>query len=333
MSRPDPRELSTKDGFALLDSLAGFGAPLPHLVLTGGDPLKRAELFDFVAHARRLGFAVSVTPAGTPLLTQEVVRRMGRAEVRMMALSLDGSNPRRHDSLRGVPGSFARTVQAAGWAREADLPVQINTLVCAETIDDLPATLAKLTDLGISTWALFFLIQVGRGEVLQGVTTEESEEVMSWAHDVSKDIAFPIRTTEAPHYRRLVMQREKATRRDGGRPGESRHVRRGFGVRDGAGIMFISHRGEVYPSGFLPLTAGRVPDDDPVEVYRRSPLFRSLRDPEQLKGKCGVCEYRRICGGSRARAYTAMGDPLESDPLCPYEPGRTGAKLVSPGPA
>jgi MoaA/NifB/PqqE/SkfB family radical SAM enzyme len=191
IARPDPRELSTRDGFALLDSLAGFGDPLPHLVFTGGDPLKRAELFDFVAHARGLGFAVSVTPAGTPLLTDQVVQRFVRAEVRMMALSLDGSSPERHDSLRGVPGSFDRTVEAARWAREANLPLQINTLVCAETLHDLPATLATLTGLGVSTWALFFLIQVGRGEVLQGISPEESEEVMGWAHEISRDAAFP----------------------------------------------------------------------------------------------------------------------------------------------
>ena len=324
-----PQELSTQEGYALLEKLAGFGEPLPHLVLTGGDPLNRPELFDYIACARELGFKVAVTPAGTRLLTETVVQRIWEAGVWMMALSLDGSSPQSHDSLLGVPGSFDHTLQAIRWARAAELPLQVNTLVCAKTIPDLPAIFAQLTSIGITQWALFFLIQVGRGEVLREVTPEESEEVMRWAYETAQDAPFPIRTTEAPHYRRIILQRETANRKDGGPTHDIGSNRRGFGVRDGNGVMFISNVGEVYPSGFLPLAAGAVRHNDPVEVYRHAPLFRSLRDTGQLKGRCGLCEYRQVCGGSRARAYAATGDPLESDPLCPYQPVRRSTTAAS----
>ncbi len=315
-----PQELSTEEGYALLERLSGFGEPLPHLVLTGGDPLKRPELFDLIAHAREVGFTVSVTPACTPLLTEGIIHCFRQAGVWMMALSLDGSNPQSHDTLRGVPGSFTRTLQAARWARSADLPLQVNTLVCAQTLHDLPAIFGQLTDVGVTQWALFFLIGVGRGAVLKEVTPEESEEVKRWAYETAQHSPFRIRTTEAPHYRRYVLQQEAAERRGGGPTSEVGNIRQGFGVRDGNGVMFISHTGEVYPSGFLPIATGNVRHHDPVEVYRHAPLFCALRDPDQLKGKCGLCEYRHICGGSRARAYAATGDPVESDPLCPYEP-------------
>ncbi len=317
-----PQEISRKEGRALLARLAGFGEPLPHLVLTGGDPLRRPELFDFITYARELGFTVAVTPAGTPLLTEGIISRMRQAGVRMIALSLDGSRPESHDTLRGVPGSFARTLQAGRWAGAAGLQLQVNSLVCAETLHDLPAIYAQLTGVDVAQWALFFLIQVGRGEVLQPVTPGESEEVMEWVHETSQDAPFKIRTTEAPHYRRVLLQRNTAVKRNGDRSAPAGHARRGFGIWDGNGVMFISHTGEVYPSGFLPLAAGNVRRDDPVEVYRDSPLFRTLRDPDQMAGKCRHCEYRNICGGSRARAYAATGDPMESDPLCPYQPDR-----------
>lgn len=322
-----PQELSNQEGRVLLKNLAGFGEPLPHLVLTGGDPLKRPDLFDLIACAREVGFTVAVTPSGTPLLAEEMVDRLREAGVWMMALSLDGSNPLRHDALRGVPGSFARTVRAARRARNVGLPLQVNSLVCAETVDDLPNVYALLRDIGIAQWALFFLIQVGRGQVLREVTSGQSEEVMAWVYETAKSAPFRIRTTEAPHFRRVALQRGLAERHEGRDSPPMGPVRAAFGVRDGNGVMFISHTGEVYPSGFLPVGAGAVRHDDPVEVYRHAPLFRLLRDPDSLKGKCGICEYRQVCGGSRARAYAVAGDPLESDPLCPYQPSLQAATI------
>ncbi|MBI4329265.1 MAG: TIGR04053 family radical SAM/SPASM domain-containing protein [Chloroflexi bacterium] len=320
-----PQELSTEEGQALLDRLVGFGQPLPHLVLTGGDPLKRPDLFDLIAYARGLGFTVAVTPSGTSLLTEGIVRRMREAEVWMMALSLDGSTPERHDAVRGVSGSFDRTVRAARWAKTFGLPLQVNTLVCGETLGDLPAIYSLIAELGGAQWALFFLIQTGRGRVLREVTPEESEEVMAWVYGTAQHAPFRIRTTEAPHYRRVALQRSASEGKGGPAAQPVVQVRGAFGIRDGNGIMFVSHTGRVYPAGFLPVSAGHVRRDDPVEVYRRSPLFLALRDPARLRGKCGLCEFRYVCGGSRARAYAATGDPLESDPLCPYQSVRYSA--------
>ncbi len=323
----DPRELTTEEGFRFLERLARFGDTLPHLVLTGGDPLQRPDLFDLIAKAHSLGLTVAVTPAGTPHLTKEIIERFKESHVWMMALSIDGSSPARHDRVRGVDGSFDNTVRAVHWAREVGLPLQINTLVCDQTVEDLPPLYERLKEMGIAQWALFFLIQVGRGEVLKEVDPEKSEEIMRWATDMSKSAPFRIRTTEAPHYRRMVSQWETAEQRAGHAVQKNEHIRQAHGVRDGNGIMFVSHIGEIYPSGFLPLKVGSVRRDDPVEVYRSAPLLLQLRDADQLKGKCGLCEYRNICGGSRARAYAATGDPMESDRLCPYEP----AKYRRPG--
>ncbi|MBI4299322.1 MAG: TIGR04053 family radical SAM/SPASM domain-containing protein [Chloroflexi bacterium] len=317
-----PQELTNEEGHALLEQLASFEKPLPHLVFTGGDPLKRSDLFDLIAYARDLGFTVSVTPSGTPLLTEEMILSLQQAGIWMMALSLDGSTPHSHDTIRGVPGSFDRTLQAARWAKATGLPLQVNTLVCDQTLDELPDIFTQLTDIGITQWALFFLIPVGRGAILKAVTPEESEDVMRWTYETAQHSPFRIRTTEAPHYRRFVLQQATSERKDGSRASDTRSARSGFGVRDGNGIMFISHTGAVYPSGFLPLAAGHVRRHNPVEIYRSAPLFCVLREPDGLKGKCGFCEYRQICGGSRARAYAATGDPMESDPLCPYEPSR-----------
>lgn len=308
----DPRELSTEEGFALLERLTAFGDPRPHLVLTGGDPLKRPDLFDLIAEARRLGFLVALTPSGTYALTEAAIDRLKAAGIWMLALSLDGSTAARHDALRGVPGSFAQTVRAARWAAAAGLPFQINTLVCAETLEDLPAIVERVRELGARRWSLFFLIPTGRGRLLREISPEESERLMHWLIDLAPQAPFEIKTTEAHHYRRVLVQRA-----NGHLPPAAR---RGFGVRDGNGIMFISHIGEIYPSGFLPIPLGNVRREDPVAIYREHPLFVALRDPDALKGKCGRCPFRAICGGSRARAYAVTGDPLESDPLCPYLP-------------
>jgi AdoMet-dependent heme synthase len=317
----DPAELSTEEGEQLLETLCGFGDTKPHLVFTGGDPLRRPDLSQLVAHAVHLGFVTSVTPSGTPLLTYEAIAHLKSSGVRSLAFSLDGSTADGHDGIRGVPGTFQRTVNAVGWALEQDVPVQINTLVSAENAADLEAIYRLVCDLGVQRWALFFLICTGRGAVLREVSAEESERILAWVYECSKR-SFPvIKTTEAHHVRRVAAQVRLRERQQAGE-GTMRtsSIRAGWGVRDGAGIMFISHRGDVYPSGFLPIKVGNVRHDDPVQLYREATLFRQLRNPEQLKGKCGECEYRVICGGSRSRAYASMGDPLESDPLCVYTP-------------
>lgn len=309
----DPDELDPAQGRALLERLAGFGDPKPHLVLTGGDPLERADLFDLIACARGLGLAVSVSPSATPRLTPEVIRRLKSAGVDAISLSIDGASATTHDSMRGVRGCFERTIAAGHAAADAGLMVQVNTLVAAETVPELEAIHALAIALGVARWSLFFLVSVGRGTVLQPIDADSAERVLEWLVDRPRGPGYPIvTTTEAPHFRRLVLQRRSLPMADA--------ARAGFGIRDGNGVMFISHDGEVSPSGFLPLAAGNVRDEDVLALYRDAPLFSSLRRSSEFGGRCGVCEFHAVCGGSRARAFAATGDALAEDPLCAYEP-------------
>lgn len=323
----DPQELSTAEGFKLLDAIRGFGEHAPHVVLTGGDPLRRPDLTDLIAYGVRLGLTISVTPSGTPLLTRSALEQIKASGASSVALSLDGSCGARHDRIRGVPGSFVRTVDAIGWALDVGLTVQVNTLVAAETAADLEAVYRLVCQLGVQRWALFFLIGVGRGAVLREVEPTQAEAILEWLYRLAQRPRPVIKTTEAHHFRRIAAQIRAREHTPAERQANRDHasaIRRGWGIRDGAGIMFISHVGDVYPSGFLPLKVGNVRQDDPVRLYREAPLFRLLREPNRLKGKCGRCEFRVICGGSRSRAYVATGDPMESDPLCVYQP-REGA--------
>jgi len=316
-----PLELNYDESRDLLRQIIAFGEPLPHLILTGGDPLQRADLFSLIDEATTLGLNVSITPSVTRDLTREMIARLKGHGIQSLGLSLDGSTATRHEAVRGVDGCFAWTIRAIHDAAEFDLPVQINTLVTAETADDLPAIYELLKTLKVMRWSLFFLIAVGRGRVLQEVSPERGEALMHWIYDLSRSAPFAIKTTEAPSYRRVALNRMRS---EGLTPEQiqSTSVYNGFGIRDGHGIMFISHTGDIYPAGFLPLAVGNVRVNQVVDMYRHAPVFRNLHDPDQFKGKCGRCEYRVICGGSRARAFAHTGDPLESDPFCPYVPNR-----------
>ena len=316
---PDPTEMDTAEGLRLIGELAQFGSPLPHLILTGGDPLKRADLFALIAAARHRGFGVSVAPSATPLLNAKVIARLKAAGVEAVSLSLDGSDAARHDALRRIDGCFDRTLVSARACAAEALPFQVNTLVSEETLDDLPAIHRLATDLGAARWSLFFLVAVGRGTMLKPITAEACERLFERLLDLSSDGGPIITTTEAPHFRRVVLERARRAGR-GLAPLPQGNMGHGAGIRDGNGIMFISHTGEVHPSGFFPLAAGDVRTADPVSLYRDSDLFRTLRRPDLLTGRCGRCEYAETCGGSRARAFAATGDPMAEDPLCPYEP-------------
>jgi len=314
-----PMELTFDEGVAFLRQIPEFGEPLPQLILTGGDPLARADLYELIDEARRLGIGVSITPAATPALTREVLVKLKEHSVEGLGLSLDGSTAQRHDSIRGVPGTFERTIQAMRWAQELQMPLQVNTLMAAETAADAPAVYELLKPFGVARWSLFFLISVGRGKVLQPLTPEQAEKLMGWIYEASANSPFTVATTEAPSYRRVALERMRAEGLSGDQI-KRKPAARGFGIRDGHGIMFVSNTGDICPAGFLPLAAGNVRRDRVSDIYRNGPLFRSLHDPMQFEGRCGVCEYRALCGGSRARAYAATGNPLASDPLCPYEP-------------
>jgi len=313
----DPAELTPEEGQRLLRGLARFGSPLPHLVLTGGDPLKRADLFSLIASARALGLPVAAAPSGTPLLNTRAIWRLKAAGVEAISLSLDGADAARHDGLRGVPGCFERTLAAARECAAAGLPFQVNTLVSEETLDDLPAIHRLAAALDAARWSLFFLVAVGRGRVLRPITAEACERLFEQLLDLAGTPGPAITTTEAPHFRRVARER---ARRAGHEERPQRAAGHAAGIRDGNGIMFISHAGEVHPSGFLPLSAGNVRTADPVALYRDSGLFGLLRRVDLFGGRCGRCEYRHVCGGSRSRAWASTGDPLAEDPLCLYEP-------------
>ncbi|MFB6135457.1 MAG: TIGR04053 family radical SAM/SPASM domain-containing protein [Halobacteriaceae archaeon] len=319
--RRHPDELTTEEGRALLDDVAGFGDG-QLLVLSGGDPLARPDVEEFVRYGTERGLRVTMTPSGTASLTAERVAGLADAGLRRMALSVDGGTAATHDAFRQEAGSFESTMAAAEAARDAGLPLQVNTTVCAETVDELPAVRDLVVDLGAVLWSVFFLVPVGRGRVLEPVSPERAERVMEWLCEVDAGAPFGVKTTEAPHYRRVALQR--AREREGGAPAGGDAAPDGIGRRTGVtagdGFAFVGHTGEVYPSGFLPESAGNVREESVVDLYRESDLFESLRDEDALCGKCGACEFRRVCGGSRSRAYAYTGDPLASDPLCPHVP-------------
>ncbi len=326
MPDPAPGELTTAEAIAVLDGMLDFatdGEPLPHIVMTGGDPLRRPDLAELVAAATSRGLGVSLAPAVTPLLTREKIFWMKDIGVQAISLSLDGSNAATHDGVRMVPGTFDATIEALDTAAEAGLSVQVNTLVTDTTAADLPAIFELLSAHTLMQWSLFFLISIGRGAELTELSPGDAERWLLWAQKVGRGAPFRVKTTEAMHYRRLLASSLLRAGKTWSEL-EAHPMSRSFGIRDGNGIVFISYLGDVTPSGFLPIKVGNVKDTSLVDLYRNTELMQSLRHPDQFKGRCGVCEYHNWCGGSRARAYAWTGDPLESDPLCPYQP-RTAA--------
>jgi radical SAM protein len=335
----DPSELSTREGFTLIDETSAMGTPL--IIFSGGDPVNRPDLLDLIRHAKEKRLRVATIPAATDKLTRPLVRQLKEAGLDQMALSLDLPDADRHDAFRGAPNAYAKTMRAIEWAHSENLPLQINTTLSGTTAPFFASMTDFVRRLGIVFWEVFFLVPTGRGALLPGLSPEECERLFEQIHAVQKNESFIVKVTEAPHYRRYVAQRENSrqtslgatvsmprslTRSEG--PGHTVGLAP-RGVNAGNGFMFVSHTGEAYPSGFLPLSAGNVRGESPAEIYRRSPLFQNLRDPEVLKGRCGRCEYRVICGGSRSRAFALTGDPLAADPWCGYEPaGEKQSHLV-----
>ena len=321
----NPLELSTEEGKRLIDEIARMEVPV--FVLTGGDPIKRPDLFELIEHARTVGVRVSLTPSATPLLTREIIQRLKQSGLARLAVSLDGSHREVHDAFRGMAGSFDRTMEAIAWANEVGLPVQINTTFSRSNVADFDNIAALMESKQIALWSVFFLVPTGRGKIADLLSAEEFEEVFAKLYELSRRASFHIKTTEAQHYRRYVLQQQVSERRNGKLPAAEETIkvtdtigRAPRGLNDGKGFVFVSHVGEVFPSGFLPFTAGSVRSDSLSRIYRESPVFQQLRDDSQLGGKCGACEFRHICGGSRARAYALTGDPLSEEPCCAYVP-------------
>jgi AdoMet-dependent heme synthase len=317
---PHADELSTDAAKALLDQAASFPRR-PTLVFTGGDPLKRADLSELIRHAAAAGLQPALTPSATPLATFEAFERVRAAGIRALGISLDGVDAATHDAFRGFDGSFERTMQMLDFARSLELPVQVNTTITRRNVAQVDAIADLLAAKAIAMWSVFFLVPVGRGVEEQRISPGEYEAVFARLWEHSRRQPYAVKTTEAPHYRRFVLQH-------GGDPlagpdaAHGRRRRAPLGIGDGRGIMFVSHTGEIFPAGFLPIAGGRFPRDSVVDVYQNHPVFRALRDPDGFKGRCGICEYRRVCGGSRARAFALTGDCLETDPDCCYQPKR-----------
>ncbi|GGC03627.1 TIGR04053 family radical SAM/SPASM domain-containing protein [Cellulomonas carbonis] len=343
--RRDPRELTTAEGFRLLDQLASFGAPRPLVVLTGGDPFERPDLTELVAYGTSLGLSVSLAPSVTPRLDRTILTALRDAGAKAVSVSVDGASAATHDAFRGVPGVFDATTAAVATVRDLGLRLQVNTTVTGGargTVRELPQVLRAVLDAGASLWSLFFLVPTGRGRALEPLTPAEQEDVLHWLHEIGDLVA--VKATEAAHFRRLALQRAAAAeagqdldeafppgalRRElragtalalGGVERQRRTPRAPTDVNAGRGFAFVDHVGDVYPSGFLPVRAGSVRDDDFPTLYRTATLLRDLRDPARLGGRCGVCEFQDVCGGSRAQAFAATGDPLAEDPTCTWVP-------------
>jgi radical SAM protein len=325
-AQPDrhPMELSTDEGKRLIDQIAALKVPV--FVLTGGDPIKRPDLFELIGHARSAGVRVSLTPSATPLLTREIVVRLKEAGLARLAVSMDGARAETHDAFRGMTGSFARTLDAVRWANEIGLPAQINTTFSRRNIGEIDAIVSLMESLKITLWSVFFLVPTGRGKLNDLLSADEFEEVFAKIRSLSKTARFDIKTTEAQHYRRFLLQQKVAERKTGADPFATPEKtadtigRAPRGLNDGKGFVFISHTGEVFPSGFLPLSAGNIREQELSIIYRESHLFQTLRDTSKLEGKCGSCEFKEICGGSRARAYALTGNPHAEEPCCTYIP-------------
>ncbi len=345
---PAPDELSTAEGKAIIDELAGAGRPVPVLILTGGDCLQRPDLEELTAHAQRAGVPVAISPSVSPSLNANTLSMLRANGVRTASLSLDGAVAETHDQVRQIPGHFGETIRAIGLVEQHGLDVQVNSTVMAQNVRELANLAALLVRHGVSTWEVFFLIGVGRGHEIAEIDDDEYEDVCHFLVDAAQ-YGMTVRTVEAPFFRRV---RDWRSRMPGPSPDPAAafalgplyrelraHLRELMGeptspvlaptasIRDGKGIVFVSHDGQVYPAGFLPLSLGSVRDRGVLEIYRDDPWLKAIRSAE-FPGRCGRCEYADECGGSRARAYAATGDPLADDPACRYLP--PSATLAKP---
>jgi AdoMet-dependent heme synthase len=334
-----PGELTTEEGKRFLDDAAGFGSPSPILVMTGGDPLTRPDFFELLTHARDKKIKIALAPAVSKALSKETMVRLREGGVNAISISLDGACAATHDGIRNVPGHFDATIAKLAELVEHGFMVQVNTTVMRRNVEELAEIAALLHRLGVHVWEVFFLVQVGRGLVVEEVSPAQAEDVSHFLFDAAC-YGFIVRTVEAPFFRRVVTWRVDAE--EGSDPAAQFHLgplyerlsttlttRLGAkttrpkatsaGTRDGNGILFVAHDGEVCPAGFLPLPLGNVKTRNVVDLYRNHPLLVDVRDAK-FHGKCGACDYRALCGGSRSRAFAHSSDPLGEDPACAYVP-------------
>ena len=302
----DPRELSLVEGKKMIDDVAKMGTPL--IVFTGGDPLQREDLEKLIRHAKGVGLHVGTIPATTSRLTKKRLASLKEAGVDQIAFSIDGADAEKHDAFRRVEGAFDKAIEAAAWVRELQIPLQINTVLGSWNYEDFDAIASLVSGLGVVFWEVFFLVPVGRGKILGSCTAEQYEALFEKIYRLSQRVPFKIKLTEAQHYRRYVMEQSQSAKTPAARA-----------VNAGCGFCFVDHLGNVCPSGFLPLVCGNVRQQSIIDVYRHSKTFQELRDLSLLKGRCGVCKFKDVCGGgSRARAYAMASDYQADEPFCLY---------------
>jgi heme b synthase len=338
-----PEELTTREAFNLIDALAEVSRPV--LVLSGGEPLFRPDLFDLAEYGVQSGFRMALASNGT-LIDGRVAAKIADAGFSRVAVSLDGARPETHDSFRNLPGSHALALRGIQALRDEGVSVQINTTVAKHNVAELPTMLDLALSLGADALHLFMLVPVGCGLEIapaEMLPADEYERVLHWFDEEAKTCPMDLKATCAPHYYRIRAQRLEAARRQGDytttfiapgtrakaapsliggvHPGQhlSAMTR---GCLAGTSVCFISNRGEVYPCGYLPVSAGSIREERFVDIWNRSPVFQQLRDPEALEGKCGICRFEGVCGGCRARAYAATGSFLAEEPFCTYKPER-----------
>lgn len=342
--RSGPDDLSTPEGFHLIESLASIGRPRPVLIFTGGDCLIRTDIIELATFAQHRGVPVAVAPAVSDRLSSSMLEALRRAGVHSASLSLDGSSPLTHDQLRGVPGHFEETLHAIDRLRAHGFTTQINTVVMASNVHELPDIAGLVHEHRVDVWEVFFLVTTGRGAALQSTSPEENESVCRFLVDASR-YGFTVRTVEAPFFRRVAREvsvgdvegaidslhhdlSARLVERLGPTVSPSRTP--SAATRDGKGVIFVAANGDVYPSGFLPIALGNVRRDNLIDIYRDSELLRSIR-AARFEGPCGRCEHADLCGGSRSRAYAATRNPLASDPGCVRVAPQRAPSMSRPG--
>jgi len=349
-----PDELTTEEAFNVIEQITEFGRPYPLVVITGGDPLMRDDVFEIISEATSKGIRTAIAFSGTKLATREKLELMKDAGIARIAISLDGSRAGIHDYFRGIRGTFETSMKILDMAKELEISRQINTTVTTFNMSDLPNLVKICIEKEVALWDVFFVVPTGRAKAEYMPSAQQFEDILSWLYDVGKETPLNVKSSAATHLRRIEYMRDKGVQPEFGElyyelrakldevedelgiEGNGKPIvagayskslaadgiRRMMGITDGRGMFFISHIGEVYPSGFLPIVAGNVRETSLKEIYMKSPVFQDLKDPEKLKGKCGKCEFRYICGGSRARAYAMTGDYLAAEPRCIYKPGK-----------
>ena len=320
-------ELDTRTSLRLLDQIAEIGKPI--VILTGGEPLLRPDIFDIASHGTAKGLRMVMAPNGT-LITDAIAKKMSGSGIQRISVSIDGATKERHDGFRGVKGAFEGALTGIEAVKQAGIEFQINTTISKINYDQIPAILKLAEDLGAVALHIFLLVPTGRGKYIidQEITAEEYETTLNWFYDQKSKTRLQLKATCAPHYYRILRQRAKAdnqavTFQSHGLDAVTR------GCLGGTGFCFISHTGIVQPCGFLDLACGDVTKQSFADIWKNSKIFQSLRDFKQLKGKCGLCEFKAVCGGCRARAYEATGDYLAEEPLCSYQPQIRDTKRYS----